>query len=57
MGARAYTQIGSVFASLSGEAEAVLPDRFLHLKRCVSAALAYLSGAGGAEGEESRTGC
>jgi hypothetical protein len=28
-------QIGSVFASLSGEAEAVLPQRFLNLKRCV----------------------
>ncbi len=28
-------QIGSVFASLSGEAEVALPTRFIDLKRCV----------------------
>lgn len=28
-------QIGSVFASLSGEKEVELPERFLHLKRYV----------------------
>lgn len=31
-----YSQISSVFASLSGEGEQVLPERFLHLKRLVT---------------------